>query len=127
MFNTVLECTDAHIKNYVVMLSGNAVTLAPLYDLATFAPYRTANGPTCSAMKIGGEYRFAAIGQKHCLAAAAALRVGADRALDFVNTLRNNVTGAFEAARDELAHTDRDTARFAGEVLASVAALPLVR
>ncbi|MGC5254971.1 hypothetical protein ACPXCG_01345 [Gordonia sp. DT218] len=78
-------------------------------------------------MKIGGEYRFAAIGQKHCLAAAAALRVGADRALDFVNTLRNNVTGAFEAARDELADTDRDTSRFAGEVLASVAALPLVR
>ncbi|MGC5254972.1 HipA domain-containing protein [Gordonia sp. DT218] len=38
MFNTVLECTDAHIKNYAVMLSGNAVTLAPLYDLATFAP-----------------------------------------------------------------------------------------
>ncbi len=127
MFNTVIQGTDAHIKNYSVMLDGSAVALAPLYDLATFAPYRSAGVPTYSAMRIGKEYRFDAIGERQCLAAAAQLRIDSDRAAEFLEGLRGSVVDAFGAAREEITAMDSATREFADLVVTSVAGLPLVR
>ncbi|MFT4124875.1 MAG: HipA domain-containing protein [Gordonia sp. (in: high G+C Gram-positive bacteria)] len=126
IFNVVIEGTDAHAKNYSVMLDGTAVQLAPLYDLATYAPYRSADAVTYAAMRIGREYRFNAIGRAECLAAASTLRVDLDRAGDYLSDLRHGVIGAFETARDELIRLDPETSDFARIVVDGVATLPLV-
>lgn len=124
MFNTLLECTDAHIKNYSVMLKQSAVTLAPLYDLATFAPYKEEGRSARSAMKIGNQYRFDAIGTGDCLKSAKLLQVDENRALGLIEEITKGAVGAFEQARDELLEIDTETAEYAQFVLDSVAALP---
>lgn len=127
LVNTVLACTDAHIKNYSVLLDGDQVSLAPLYDMASFAPYAQPGQAVLSAMKIGGEYRFDAIGEVQCLAAARTLGVDAGRAAEFVRHLRSHAADAAATARGELVSADSETRAVADEFVTSVAALPLVR
>lgn len=126
MVNTVLRCTDAHIKNYSVLLEGSRVRLAPLYDLATFAPHAAPGQVVRSAMRIGGEFRFDAIGERQCLDAARVLGLDLDRASAFVRGLRGHAVEAFAAARDELVAVDADTRAFADHVVDSIARIPLL-
>ncbi len=51
-FNWLTAGTDAHAKNYSLLLSGQQVRLAPLYDLNSFLPYHS-RAATLS-MSIGG-------------------------------------------------------------------------
>jgi serine/threonine-protein kinase HipA len=64
IFNWLIAGTDAHAKNYSLLLgSGGAVRLAPLYDLASVLPYQKIDLQKAKlAMKIGGEYRLRSIG-----------------------------------------------------------------
>ena len=64
-WNWIIGGTDAHAKNYSLLLAGRTVRLAPLYDLSSVLPYvgeRGPNGEMISerrigmAMKVGGEY-----------------------------------------------------------------------
>lgn len=61
-FNYLLAATDAHAKNYSLMLSvDGAHGLAPMYDVASMAPYverrEWGTKPPKLAMSIGGENR----------------------------------------------------------------------
>ena len=38
-FNWLIAGTDAHAKNYSLLLAGNQIRLAPLYDIASILPY----------------------------------------------------------------------------------------
>lgn len=125
--NSALQCTDAHIKNYSVLLSGQTVKLAPLYDLATFAPYVDAGSTVYSAMHVAGEYRFSNIGSKQLHRVAITLGVSDEYARESIARVRENAVGAFEAARDELSDRDDDTRDFATHVVDSVARLPAFR
>lgn len=74
LLNWLLLGTDAHAKNYSLLLAARGeVRLAPLYDLASALPYPQQMPPRTlkSAMKIGGEYRLRAIGGTHWRRAAA--------------------------------------------------------
>ena len=55
-FNWLIAGTDAHAKNYSLLLSGTQVALAPLYDLASALPYEVSVRKLRMAMKFGGEY-----------------------------------------------------------------------
>lgn len=57
--------TDAHAKNYSLLLSGAQVRLAPLYDVASALPYGDDLERLRLAMKIGGTYRAHLIGPRH--------------------------------------------------------------
>jgi serine/threonine-protein kinase HipA len=48
--------TDAHSKNYSLLLAGNDVRLAPLYDIASALPYGVHERKLRLAMKVGGHY-----------------------------------------------------------------------
>lgn len=63
-FNWLIAGTDAHAKNYAVLLgSGGQVRLAPIYDLASVLPYPDFNPYRIRlAMKLGGEYLLRSIG-----------------------------------------------------------------
>lgn len=59
VFNWLIAGSDAHAKNYSLLLAANQVRLAPLYDIASILPYDKSNGHKIKlAMKIGGEYKL---------------------------------------------------------------------
>lgn len=66
-FNYLVGASDAHAKNYSLLLRGTRVSLAPLYDIASSLPYDAApdSGLRKLAMAIGGEKRFGMVGRQH--------------------------------------------------------------
>ena len=59
IWNWLIAGTDAHAKNYSLLLAGDQVRLAPLYDIASALPYGTDERKLRLAMTIGGDYRVA--------------------------------------------------------------------
>ena len=56
IWNWLLGGTDAHAKNYSVLLAGDQARLAPLYDIASALPYGTHERKLRLAMKVGSSY-----------------------------------------------------------------------
>lgn len=56
IWNWLIAGTDAHAKNYSLLLAGGDVRLAPLYDVASALPYTHSEHRLRLAMKIGGRY-----------------------------------------------------------------------
>jgi serine/threonine-protein kinase HipA len=54
-WNWLIAGTDAHAKNYSLLLASGQVRLAPLYDVASALPYGTHEKKLRFAMKIGGD------------------------------------------------------------------------
>lgn len=94
VFSATAACTDAHAKNYSVILRGREVELAPLYDLGTHAPYPS-TAPLASAMKIGDEYRLDLIGERELLAAARKLGLPDDVSRVRIEEIRSGIASAF--------------------------------
>jgi serine/threonine-protein kinase HipA len=103
VFDVAAWATDAHAKNFSIMLRGDGQQLAPLYDLATYAPYGGGPQAERSAMKVGDEYRLSAIGRRHLQKAARRLQVDADLAEARINAIRDGITAAYAEAASELA------------------------
>jgi serine/threonine-protein kinase HipA len=57
IWNWLIGGTDAHAKNYSLLLAGKQVRLAPMYDVASALPYGMHEKKLRLAMKIGGDYR----------------------------------------------------------------------
>jgi serine/threonine-protein kinase HipA len=57
-FNWLIAGTDAHAKNYSLLLAGSQARLAPLYDVASALPYSAHERELRLAMSIGGDYRL---------------------------------------------------------------------
>jgi serine/threonine-protein kinase HipA len=55
--NWLIAGTDAHAKNYSLLLQGSQVRLAPLYDVASALPYRIPEQKLRLAMKFGSTYQ----------------------------------------------------------------------
>jgi serine/threonine-protein kinase HipA len=56
-WNWLIAGTDAHAKNYSLLLGSDQVRLAPLYDVASALPYHIHEKKLRFAMKLGGDYR----------------------------------------------------------------------
>ena len=70
LFNYFMGATDAHAKNYSILLGTEGTALlAPLYDVASIAPYQPLTPrrrkPLRTAMSIGGENRFGMLDGRH--------------------------------------------------------------
>jgi serine/threonine-protein kinase HipA len=57
IWNWLIGGTDAHAKNYSLLLAGKQVRLAPMYDVASALPYGMHEKKLRLAMKIGGDDR----------------------------------------------------------------------
>ncbi|HKT20518.1 MAG TPA: type II toxin-antitoxin system HipA family toxin [Stellaceae bacterium] len=86
-FNWLIAGTDAHAKNYSLLISGQPrVRLAPLYDIASILPYEQFDVQKVRfAMKVGGEYRLRDIGLRQWKKLAREIRFDDD---ELVTTLR---------------------------------------
>lgn len=57
IWNWIIVGTDAHAKNYSLLLEADQVRLAPLYDIGSILPYDHAHPKKWRwAMKYGGDY-----------------------------------------------------------------------
>jgi serine/threonine-protein kinase HipA len=102
-YNWLIAGTDAHAKNYSVLLAGSQVRLAPLYDIASALPYDDMYVPRLRmAMKIGGEYGIEATSGRHWRRFAQANRLDADETIARIDDLTARTPDAFAtAAKDK--------------------------
>lgn len=99
VWNWIIGGTDAHAKNYALLLAGPDVRLAPLYDVASSLLYGHERKLRL-AMKFGPEYRL------HAARPSTIRRLAEDLQLE-PDALRDRVVGLLAAAPDAF----RDTAR----------------
>jgi uncharacterized protein (DUF2267 family) len=107
-WNWLIAGTDAHAKNYSLLLASGDVRLAPLYDIASALPYGTHERKLRFAMKIGGDYHV--YPERNTWdKAAQELGLNADRALERVVALAERTPDAFAdaASAAEVAALDR--------------------
>ena len=98
IWNWLIAGTDAHAKNYSLLLAGDQVRLAPLYDVASALPYGTTHERKLRfAMKIGGDYRVYPH-RNTWPAAARELGVDAAAMIDRVRALASVAPEAFAGA-----------------------------
>ena len=92
-FNWLIAGTDAHAKNYSLLIgAGGAVRLAPLYDVASFLPYRDFNRhKTKLAMKVGGKYRLRDIERGAWQKFAAEVRIDEDELLTRIAAMASSL------------------------------------
>ncbi len=98
ILNWLVAGPDAHAKNYSVLHSeGPDHRFAPLYDVITALPYpRLARGGWKLAMAVGGERAIGAISSGHWRAAARAIELPADLAIDRIVELGGRIPAAIE-------------------------------
>lgn len=103
-FNHAIAGTDAHAKNYSVILRGAEVRLAPLYGLASHIPIpHDRSRPLRLAMNIGREYRVDRIGPSEWAAAARQLDLDPDWAQETVARFHAGTAAAHSDAATALA------------------------
>ncbi len=120
VFNVLAMCTDAHAKNYSVMLDGQRVELAPLYDLSSTVLFGL---PLKSAMSINQKYRFDEIGLKDLLFEAGRLGLDRDWAQTLIEKMNSNLLQAFSEAGQEIRQESNhaNIARTTNELVDSLA------
>jgi serine/threonine-protein kinase HipA len=100
LFNWLILGTDAHAKNYSLLLTGTAARLAPLYDIASILPYGDHPKKCRLAMKIAGCYRPTDLDATHWRTAGAEIDVDGGWLVDRAIQLCAELPDAFtEAAR----------------------------
>jgi serine/threonine-protein kinase HipA len=99
-FNWLIAGTDAHAKNYSLLLGANQVRLAPLYDVASILPYDQFDSHRVKlAMKVGGEYKLNQIGLRHWLKFAREMRVDADQLIASLMKMAAQISDEVSAVR----------------------------
>lgn len=84
-FNVALGNADAHVKNYSLLLSGDQVRLAPLYDTVPTLVYPRLD--TTLAMRIGDARHLAAVGHTAWHSMAREARMDPRQVLDIVTPI----------------------------------------
>jgi serine/threonine-protein kinase HipA len=102
--NWVIGGTDAHAKNYSLLLSSGSVRLAPLYDLISIFPYphRVHFREAALAMTIDREYRLWKIRRRHWEGLAARCDLDPGPVVERVAQLVAAVPSALERAAVEV-------------------------
>lgn len=97
IWNWLIAGTDAHAKNYSLLLASDQIRLAPLYDIASALPYRVSERNLRLAMKLGNDYRV--IPRRNpWLRAAIELGLEADSTIERVRMLAAAAPDAFAQA-----------------------------
>jgi serine/threonine-protein kinase HipA len=98
-FNWIVAGTDAHAKNYSVLLSGDQVRLAPMYDVASALPYDDMYLPQLKlAMRVGSEYVISKIGGRHWRELANRIGLDPDETVERVDDIASRTADAFARA-----------------------------
>jgi serine/threonine-protein kinase HipA len=104
LFNWLIAGTDAHAKNYSVMLAERGqVRLAPLYDVSSALPYQGFDPRRLKlAMKMGSTYRLHEVGSHQIRKLAAELELDERRVLERASELADALPSALQRVRTEV-------------------------
>jgi serine/threonine-protein kinase HipA len=99
-FNWLIAGTDAHAKNFSLLLGGRRIRLAPLYDIASILPYDEFDLQKVKlAMKIGGEYKLSHIGPRQWQKFAREMRMDAEELVEVLVWMAKQLPDEVNAAR----------------------------
>lgn len=98
-----LGLVDGHGKNTSLLLSGEEVRLAPLYDIASMLPYASDGADIYLSMHVGDEPALALIGRAHWEAHAARLGLPAGEVLERAGRIAEEAAGAVARAAADCA------------------------
>ncbi len=96
--SVALRNADSHAKNISLLHEGNAVRLAPLYDVAptiAFLPRQTTLG-----LSIGGKFKLTEIGSEHLVAEAKSWGIPERDASESIGAVAAAMSSAVEEAND---------------------------
>lgn len=96
-YNVLIGGTDAHAKNYSLVLIGSRAQVSPLYDAASAAPYDQRER-LVSSMKIGDHWKMLDVTNTDWRKVGRHLGVPGDQAVAWVDELRHQLPAAFERA-----------------------------
>jgi serine/threonine-protein kinase HipA len=100
-YNVLIGGTDAHAKNYSLVLIGSRAQVSPLYDVASAAPYDQRERLR-SSMKIGDHWKMHDVNTSDWSKVGRRLGIPVNQAVDWVDELRDELPGAFERAAASL-------------------------
>lgn len=106
-YNWLVLAPDGHAKNFSFLLSGPEVRLAPLYDVASIAPYDAHPRKVKLAQKIAGECRMHVIGRRHWEQLARTVRLQPDEVVDRIVAMAEAIPDAFAEAAADLSADDQ--------------------
>jgi serine/threonine-protein kinase HipA len=101
VFNVLVCNTDAHAKNYSIMIHGNGATLAPLYDVMCGEVWESVTKNL--AQKIAGKSRGDSLNGSHWQRFARECGLNPRQVLDRVGNLARSAMAEVEAAASEVA------------------------
>jgi serine/threonine-protein kinase HipA len=101
VFNVLACNTDAHAKNYSIMIRGNGVSLAPMYDVMCAEVWESITKNL--AQKIAGESRGDYLKGRHWLRFARDCGLNPSQVLDRVGALAKVAIVEAQAAASEVA------------------------
>jgi len=96
-YNVLVGGTDAHAKNYSVLLRGPRVA-APLYDVASYAPCLKQGESLRSSMKVGKSWQVRDVTAQDWTQVGTALGLDLDKALERVERFRQGLPDALADA-----------------------------
>ena len=100
IFNILACNTDAHAKNYSILIRGGSASLAPAYDIMCAEPYE--NITRNLAQTIAGKNRGDHLKRRHWERFFREARLGVRPSLDRVARLANAAIAEAGAAREEI-------------------------
>ncbi|EHR01126.1 type II toxin-antitoxin system HipA family toxin [Bradyrhizobium sp. WSM471] len=111
-FNWLIAGTDAHAKNYSLLLAGGPhVRLAPLYDIASILPYDDVDLQKIKlAMKIGGDYKLSQISLRDWQKFARETRLDADKVIAGLLSMAEQLPDIVAAVRKQAQKDGLDNA-----------------
>lgn len=104
LFNWLIGGTDAHAKNYALLLGGRSeARLAPLYDLGSALPYKQLDPRRLKlAMKMGTSYKLHDIGRYQLRKLARAIGLDPDELLERARAMTAKLPDAVTTVREHV-------------------------
>ena len=96
VFNYLILGTDAHAKNYSILHTNQGFILAPLYDIASFAPYTKSQKDERLAMRIDRYYKIAQIRRRHFERTARSCNYPAKKLVDRLEAIASQLPATCE-------------------------------
>ncbi|WP_350278877.1 type II toxin-antitoxin system HipA family toxin [Kribbella sp. HUAS MG21] len=100
VFNAAIGATDAHAKNYSILLGPRDIQLAPLYDVATMLPYDQGRNLK-SAMKLGSTWQMTTVTDDDWIITGRRLGLSAAESLERTKAVKEIIPAAFQQAATE--------------------------
>ncbi|WP_300765912.1 HipA domain-containing protein [uncultured Bifidobacterium sp.] len=106
--NAALLNTDAHAKNYSLMLSGSGVVLSPLYDVVSIGAFLGKDEHPLFPMRLGTTFDLEQVFPETLVASARSLRIAKDEAADIVDDTLSSLDAQLDSVAEEMAGMDVD-------------------